>query len=260
MLPCHTFSIPTSSRPEGGGALPGAISFWGLLSSASLWTLSNPSIRSPLLPILISWSYPPTLHLLTRILTCIPPPPTLHLLTRILQKQQWTLAPKLANPVKYPGWPSKTLKLSQNNPLRPKRGTFCRQNVTFIADRWRGLGGGETQMEFLFGLEMPNLLAFVSTQSLKAGKTPFFHFLLQFRRGLIINPQLASEIDPWRYVSIWPQRLRRSIGDFERRGQKFMSLANNLTWQESHVLGDCTSAPVSGWCLDPRHSVLQYLW
>ena len=29
---------------------------------------------------------------------------------------------KLANPVKYPGWPGKTLKLSQNNPLRPKRG------------------------------------------------------------------------------------------------------------------------------------------
>ena len=79
--------------------------------------------------------------------------------------------------------PAGPVKQSQNNPLRPKGGTFCRQNVSFIAEKWgdgwrAGGLGGDTQMEFLFAAEMLHSQVFVSTKS-ESWKhfILFFHFL-----------------------------------------------------------------------------------
>ena len=90
MLPCHTFSIVTFSTPGqagGGGALQAVISFWGLLSK--------------LVNIIDSINQATAAYL-------DPPPILLLIVIYASSSNRIADAPKIANPVKYPGWPSKT--------------------------------------------------------------------------------------------------------------------------------------------------------
>ena len=85
-------------------------------------------------------------------------------------------APKIANPVKYPrtGPP---VKRSQNNPLRPKGATFCRQNVSFIAKKLGKVG--DTQMEFLFAVENVGNASFAFLAFVNSWSEGWRHFILR---------------------------------------------------------------------------------
>ena len=164
-----TFSIVTFSWPwEALGWL------WLVFEacSASLWTLSISSIRPSA--------------------ACLDPGDA-HLPLKL----------QIHYPVKYPrtGPP---VKRSQNHPLRPKGATFCRQNVSFIAENWERLVTHKWS-SCLKMSEMPVLLFWhLSTAGLKAGDTLSSAVFFQFPENALSFRQLASETDNWQVLWIWP--------------------------------------------------------
>ena len=153
--------------------------------------------------------------------------------------------------------PAGPVKQSQNNPLRPKGGTFCRQNVSFIAENWGGtVKGWRTRWWHTNGILVCGWnAAFASICQHQVWKLETLYRFLSLpapvQERLDHYSQLASEIDPWRCLLIRPQRLT-GIRDLERRGQKLMSLANNLI-RQSHtywVIAHQQQFPVDVWIRD----------
>ena len=163
-----TFSIVTFSWPwEAFGRV------WLVFEacSASLWTLSTSSIRPSA--------------------ACLDPADT-HLPLKLqIQSNIPGLAP---------------VKRSQNNPLRPKGATFCRQNVSFIAENWERLVTHKWSSCLRLKMsEMPVLLFWhLSTAGLKAGDTLSSAVFFQFPENALSFRQLASETDNWQVLWIWP--------------------------------------------------------